>query len=294
MQNILIIVLIILLCLSVFYIIYQRYKISKQLKRLNEMLQCAINDNFSDKIFDETMLSAIETKFATYLLSANTSKQKLKSEKDNIKSLISDISHQTKTPLANIKLYSEILNEQELDEQGKVCVNALNAQTEKLQSLIQALVKISRLEAGIISLHPKTVNINGLISRAVQQYKYANIENKAYDLNALCDEKWTEEAVCNLIDNAVKYSKDGGKILITLSSYEMFCSINIKDSAKPIPESEQSKIFTRFYRSHDAYEKQGLGIGLFITRQIMNEQGGYVKVKATEDGNIFSLFLPKY
>ncbi len=294
MQNILIIVLVILLCLSVFCIIYQMYKISKQLKRLNEMLQCAINDNFSDKIFDETMLSAIETKFATYLLSANTSKQKLKSEKDNIKSLISDISHQTKTPLANIKLYSEILNEQELDEQGKICVNALNAQTEKLQSLIQALVKISRLEAGIISLHPKTVNINGLISRAVQQYKYANIENKAYDLNALCDEKWTEEAVCNLIDNAVKYSKDGGKILITVSSYEMFCSINIKDSAKPIPENEQSKIFTRFYRSHDAYEKQGLGIGLFITRQIMNEQGGYVKVKATEDGNIFSLFLPKY
>ena len=294
MQNILIIVLVILLCLSVFYIIYQRYKISKQLKRLNEMLQCAINDNFSDKIFDETMLSAIETKFATYLLSANTSKQKLKSEKDNIKSLISDISHQTKTPLANIKLYTEILNEQELDEQGKVCVNALNAQTEKLQSLIQALVKISRLEAGIISLHPKTANINGLISRAVQQYKYANIENKAYDLNALCDEKWTEEAVCNLIDNAVKYSKDGGKISVTLSSYEMFCSINIKDSAKPIPESEQSKIFTRFYRSHDAYEKQGLGIGLFITRQIMNEQGGYIKVKATEEGNIFSLFLPKY
>lgn len=293
MQNVLIIVLIILLCLSVFYIIYQRYKISKQLKRLNEMLQCAINDNFSDKIFDETMLSAIETKFATYLLSANTSKQKLKSEKDNIKSLISDISHQTKTPLANIKLYTEILNEQELDKQGKVCVNALNAQTEKLQSLIQALVKISRLEAGIICLHPKTVNINGLISRAVQQYKYANIENKAYDSNALCDEKWTEEAVCNLIDNAVKYSKDGGKILITLSSYEMFCSINIKDSAKPIPESEQSKIFTRFYRSHNVYEKQGLGIGLFITRQIMNEQGGYIKVKATENGNIFSLFLPK-
>lgn len=293
MQNVLIIVLVILLCLSVFYIIYQSYKISKQLKRLNEMLQCAINDNFSDKIFDETMLSAIETKFATYLLSANTSKQKLKSEKDNIKSLISDISHQTKTPLANIKLYTEILNEQELDEQGKVCVNALNAQTEKLQSLIQALVKISRLEAGIISLHPKMVNINGLISRAVQQYKYANIENKAYDLNALCDEKWTEEAVCNLIDNAVKYSKEGGKILITLSSYEMFCSINIKDSAKPIDESEQSKIFTRFYRSHDVYEKQGLGIGLFITRQIMNEQGGYIKVKATENGNIFSLFLPK-
>ena len=286
--------LVILLCLSVFYIAYQRYKISKQLKRLNEMLQCAINDNFSDKIFDETMLSAIEAKFATYLLSANTSKQKLKSEKDNIKSLISDISHQTKTPLANIKLYSEILNEQELDEQGKICVNALNAQTEKLQSLIQALVKISRLEAGIISLHPKTVNINGLISRAVQQYKYANIENKAYDLNSLCDEKWTEEAVCNLIDNAVKYSKDGGKISVTLSSYEMFCSINIKDSAKPIPESEQSKIFTRFYRSHDVYEKQGLGIGLFITRQIMNEQGGYIKVKATEEGNIFSLFFLIY
>ncbi len=294
MQDILIIILSILIIVCIFYIIYQHNNLKKQLKRINHMLECAINDNFSDKIFDETMISSIETKFANYLLSANTSKQKLKIEKDNIKSLISDISHQTKTPLANIKLYSEFLNEQELNEQGRICVNTLNAQTEKLQLLIQSLVKISRLETGIISLHPKTVNLNNLISRVIQQYNYENIENKAYDLNVMCDEKWTEEAVCNIIDNAIKYSPKGEKIIITLSSYEMFCSINIIDRGNPIPESEQSKIFTRFYRGSNNYEKDGLGIGLFITRQIMNGQGGYIKVISNKNGNTFSLFFPKY
>ena len=111
---------------------------------------------------------------------------------------------------------------------------------------------------------------------------------------AVFDPKWTEEALCNLLDNAVKYTPAGGAVTVEVKNYELFSAIRVRDTSPGIPEEEQAKIFGRFYRAPGAYQTEGVGIGLYLTRQIAEKQGGYVKVEsAPGKGSVFSLFLPR-
>ena len=111
---------------------------------------------------------------------------------------------------------------------------------------------------------------------------------------AVFDSKWTEEALCNLLDNAIKYTPEKGTVAINVKNYEMFSALCVSDTGPGIPEEEHAKIFSRFYRSPHAYQAQGVGIGLYLTRQIMDRQGGYVKLNsAPEQGSVFSLYLPR-
>lgn len=112
--------------------------------------------------------------------------------------------------------------------------------------------------------------------------------------NAVFDPKWTEEALCNLLDNAVKYTSSGGTVAIAVKHYEMFSAIRVTDTGPGISEGEQAKIFGRFYRSAGNYREEGVGIGLYLTRQIAEKQGGYVKVEsAPGKGSTFALFVPR-
>lgn len=112
--------------------------------------------------------------------------------------------------------------------------------------------------------------------------------------SALFDPKWTEEALCNLLDNAVKYTPAGGRVSVEIRPYEMFTAVCVQDTGPGIPEAEQAKIFGRFYRAPSAYQTEGVGIGLYLTRQIAAGQGGYIKVESSPGaGSIFSLYLPR-
>lgn len=180
-------------------------------------------------------------------------------------------------------------------------MQAISGQADKLQTLIEALVKTSRLETGILALHPTAGNVVPVIERAVGQYELL-AEQKgirltwtaAEPIGAVFDAKWTEEALCNLLDNAVKYTPEGGAVTVEAVRYELFCALRVTDTGPGIPEAEQAQIFGRFWRASGAYEEQGVGIGLYLTRQIMKNQGGYVRVKSTPgEGSAFSLFLPR-
>lgn len=272
----------------------------RMLHRINTMLYEAVRGSFSEKSFDESLLSAAEAKLADFLAASLVSAENMGREKDRIKTLIADISHQTKTPVANILLYTQLLAEQELSEEGRVCAAALEEQAEKLQLLILALVKTSRLEAGILALHPKENPVGPMLEEAAAAYA-RRAEEKNIILHAepsgetaVFDRKWTEEAVCNLVDNAVKYTPQGGRIVIRATPYELFCRIDVVDSGIGVAPEERAKIFGRFYRSEAAYETEGVGIGLYLVRQIASGQGGYVKVSgAPGGGSVFSLYLPK-
>ena len=112
--------------------------------------------------------------------------------------------------------------------------------------------------------------------------------------SACFDPKWTEEALCNLLDNAVKYTPVGGSVTVDVRPYEMFTAVCVRDTGPGIPETEQAAIFGRFYRGPDARQAEGLGIGLYLTRQIASGQGGYIRVKsAPGQGSTFSLYLPR-
>lgn len=187
----------------------ERRKTRRTLEKLNEMLTDAMRGDFTEDSFDETLLSALESKLAHYLAASTVSARNVSTEKEKLKTLIGDISHQTKTPIANILLYAQLLREQ---PGNTMCLDALDAQTKKLQSLIDALVKTSRLESGVIALRPEPGALQDVLSSAVSQLepkageKGISITFLPTDAEAVFDAKWTEEAVFNLLDNAVKYT----------------------------------------------------------------------------------------
>ena len=182
---------------------------------------------------------------------------------------------------------------------AKANVEALYKQSEKLRFLIDSLVKLSRLENGIISLSPQQAALQPLLASAVEQYaakasdKALSLRLQATDALAVFDFKWTAEALANIVDNALKYTEHG-TITISAVSYEMFARIDISDTGSGIPENEQAKIFARFYRSKSVHEQEGVGIGLYLARQILSGEGGYIKVtSALGKGSTFSVFLPR-
>lgn len=281
-------------------VIYSRWRTGRTIKRLDAMFTAAINGTFLETQFDESKLSALESRVRRYLTASALSARTLQEQKDQISTLISDISHQTKTPVANLRLYAQLLEEQPLMEQGRSCTQAISTQAEKLQTLIEALVKTSRLETGILSLHPQPGDLSPMVQRAAAQYapkaaeKQITLTVRNAGGSACFDSKWTEEALCNLLDNAVKYTPSGGKVSVDVKQYELFCAILVSDTGPGIPEAEQAKIFSRFYRAPHAYQEEGVGIGLYLTRQIAQKQGGYVKVESCAGkGGTFALYLPR-
>lgn len=280
-------------------ILIYRWKTKKTLERMNSMLDSAISGTFRETMFDESLLSAVETRLSQYISSSAVSAQSLREEKDKIKALLGDISHQTKTPLSNILLYAQLLAERELPEESRICVAALNTQAEKMSFLIDALVKTSRLETGVFQLEPKLSNVQTMLDAAVAQIS-PNAQKKGLavicgetDVKAFIDAKWTGEAIYNILDNAVKYTPERGKIEIKTTTYQLFCRIDIADTGMGIAEEEQEKVFQRFYRSQTVSDVQGVGIGLFLSRQIITAQGGYIKVSSCQgEGALFSVFLP--
>ena len=276
---------------------WYRQRTRRILESMNRMLDIAMRGDFTEDSFDESLLSALESKLAHYLAASTVSAKNVQAEKDKLKALIGDISHQTKTPIANILLYTQLLSEQ---PGNTACLDALEGQTRKLQSLIEALVKTSRLESGVIALHPVPGNLLPVLESAIAQLapkaaeKDISIAMEALDAEAVFDPKWTEEAVYNLLDNAVKYSPPGGSVTVSTSVYPMFSAIHIRDTGPGIPEEEQSRVFQRFYRGAEHNDEEGGGIGLYLVRQIAQGQGGYVKVSSQMgEGSTFSLYLPR-
>lgn len=278
-------------------VLWQRRRSRKILENLGKMLEAATEGNFTEDSFDESLLSALESSFANYLAASTVSARKVDAEKEKLKALIGDISHQTRTPIANILLYTQLLKEQPGNTD---CLEALEGQTKKLQSLIDALVKTSRLETGVIALHPEPGELGTVMTSAVSQLrpkaegKNITITLEKEKANAVFDPKWTEEALYNLLDNAVKYTPSGGSVSVSTTVYPMFSAVHVRDTGPGIAEEEQPKIFQRFYRGEAHREDEGVGIGLYLVRQIAEGQGGFVKVRSQPgQGSTFSLYLPR-
>ena len=288
---------VIIILLGVLAVVYIRT--SRLLIRLDDMIESAANGSFSECEYSEKRLSRLESKMYRYLTAGKTAQRQITSEKDNIKTLVSDISHQTKTPVANILLYCELLLEDDLSENSKNNLMALYSQTKKLRFLIESLIKLSRLETGIISLSPKKQEIQPLLDKIFIQYNQKADSKDLYlntvktDATAVFDEKWTLEALCNIVDNAIKYTVTGG-ISINVIVYEFFVRIDISDTGIGISDNKHEKVFSRFYRSEKVNTTEGVGIGLYLARKIITGENGYIKVSSLpEHGSTFSVFLSK-
>ena len=214
--------------------------------------------------------------------------------------MISDISHQVKTPIANLKMINSTLIDQEVPVQKqKEFLAAQTSQLDKLDFLMQAMIKTSRLETGVISLEKKEQPIYDTLAAALGGI-LLSAEKKRIDVQVDCperleachDRKWTSEALFNILDNAVKYTPEGGQIRVRVECWEMYLKIDIADTGIGIPEQHQGTIFKRFYREDAVHDVDGIGIGLYLAREIISLQGGYIRVASEAGkGSVFSVFL---
>ena len=275
----------------------------RTVRRLDRMLSTAIDGGFGEESFDESAPSALESRMARFLNGSARSLRGVQRQRESIQRLLSDISHQTKTPLANLRLYSSLLMEEELTPRQREQAQVILQQSEKLSFLIETLVKLSRLETDVLAVTPKLQPLAPLLERAASQAKAAagqkgialqlHLQQQA-EMKALYDLRWTAEALGNLLDNAVKYTPPGGCIQVSATQYELFCRIDVHDNGIGIAEEEQAQIFGRFYRGRQVREQEGLGIGLYLAREIAQKQGGYLKLSSRPgQGSTFSLYLPR-
>lgn len=268
--------------------------------QLKRMLDQAIHGQFQETQYDETQLSRLEAELGQFLSASVLSRERIERDRKALTETIGDISHQTKTPIANMLLYTQLLQEETLSPEARELAEQIGTQAEKLDHLIQALVKTSRLEAGVIVPMPSVSDVAGLLDELEQTYApAAQAKNltlhfpKDVSFTAQFDAKWTSEAVGNVLHNAIKYTPAGGSVTVSCQRYELFCRIDITDTGIGIPEEEQAKIFQRFYRGSQVRQEDGVGIGLYLSRQIIASQGGYMKVLSVPGrGSTFSVFLP--
>lgn len=273
-------------------------------KLLNQMLDEAISGTFEEQKFDESELSKLQTKLYQYLNQQTVAAEKVGEEKARIEELVTDISHQVKTPMTNIMIYSELLEESARGNQQEY-VSQIYNQSKKLNELMQALVKMSRLETGIFAFEQKQNPLAKVAEEAVRGMNSSaqgkNIvikkmwdDSKAQSIMACLDKKWAVEAVSNIIDNAIKYSLENSSIEVEVVEHEMFAGIKITDHGIGISEDESPRVFSRFYRSSRVHEEKGIGVGLFLARQIVEDQGGYIRLKSElGKGSCFEIYFPK-
>lgn len=303
---------IIVMVIATAVVLQQRKHMRQLMEQMDHMLDVAMKGEFRETCFDESMLSSMETRLAHYLTASEVSAEHVKEEKEKIKELLGDISHQTKTPIANLMLYSQLLEEQIQRHKDQISVEeyqtmtasteAIQKQSQRLKFLIESLVKTSRLENGVLAFRPEEHQVEELLHNAVEQVRpkaearglTVEIEQKDEPTGTMIfDLKWTVEALYNLLDNAVKYACEGTGIQVKAYSYSMFYQIDVINKGIPISDSEQEKVFQRFYRGAAVSELEGVGIGLYLTRQIVSSQGGYLKVSTGKEGvTIFSMYLP--
>ncbi len=272
----------------------------KTLRRLDEMLEQAINGEFEEERYDETELSRLEAKWKQYLTTSKMSMEQLNKNREGMQALVSDISHQTRTPLSNILLYSQLLCEQTDNQEEKHLAEQIVRQAEKLEFLIQALVKMSRLESNVLVLKPQRQPIEPLLLEAMEEILpkaekkkiHVKLQGNPSHMQAVYDKKWTAEALGNILDNAVKYSPLESTVEVTVEKFEFYVCISVRDEGIGISEEERAQIFSRFYRSAEVQQEDGIGIGLYLAREIVQKEKGYMKVLSNKGkGSTFKMYL---
>lgn len=301
---------------------YYRKRMQAATQMLLERLDRAIGGEMQEEIFDESVDAAVTERLNRLLELTNMHQEQAETERDTIKSIISNITHQIRTPVTNIMLYTGLLQEivAASGQDGGVTENIshlllkLQKQADKLDFFMKELVKSTYTEQEMISLHPEMTDVQEIVAAACQTVELSAMkkgiviavqsagdvqqhgkEETADGILCYADRKWTVEALANVLDNAVKYSPSGSRIDVRLRTGESFLCVEIEDRGCGIREEEQGRIFERFYRAKEVSTEPGFGIGLYLVREVLSRQGGYARVKsAPGEGTTMYLYLSRY
>ncbi|WP_415968004.1 sensor histidine kinase [Emergencia timonensis] len=270
------------------------------IKQLDELLAGRLE---ADALkYQDTLSDKVHHRMVKLHKIITSSQARMTEERTQLQELVSDISHQVKTPIANLKMINSTLLDNEMPcEQQREFLKTADGQLDKLDFLMQSMIKTSRLETGVIALKKTIQPLYDTLASALGGILFS-AENKRIRVTVDCpeslavshDRKWTGEALFNILDNAVKYSEEGGCITVKVLDQEMYVKIEISDTGKGIAECHQADIWKRFYREEDVHDVDGIGIGLYVARKIITLQSGYIVVSSQPgEGAAFSVYLPK-
>lgn len=253
-----------------------------------------------ERPFEDSVTAKVQGKLFQYYEIMNEGKVQSQRDKQTIQELVSDISHQVKTPIANLRMFADILRQHRLTEEKRTeFLETMASQINKLDFLMQSLIKMSRLETGTFVLHMEEAPLDKTIALAINAV-WAKADTKDIQLSVECDPavtvkhdpKWTAEALGNLLDNGIKYTPEGGSISVSVRPWQFYTRIDISDTGIGIPKEHYNDVFQRFYRVQEAAFEEGVGLGLYLANGIITRQKGYISVKSKYgEGTTFSVYL---
>lgn len=288
---------------GILFLLYFRRKLARFTAGLCEQIErMASGGEIEPLQYREDLFSKLSHRLLRLYEILQETRGRAEQDREELQSLLSDISHQTKTPVSNLKMINETLRTRLLSpEKREELLQAVDSQLDKLDFLLRTMLKTSRLEAGMIVLEKREAPVLDTVVRAINGVLTA-VERKNLALSIDCPEelqllhdvRWTSEALFNLLDNAAKYTPDGGAIKLSVQAWERYVKIEVSDTGPGIPEREQAQIFARFYRSPQVHDTEGAGLGLYLAREIVARQGGYLCVHSEVGaGSTFAMFLPR-
>ena len=295
------------LCAAIFAVVglwawYQRRQVSLFADDLCETLDALLSGRQPENYqpYEDSLTAKVQGKLMQYFDIMSEGKRQSQQDKQVIQSLVSDISHQVKTPIATIKMFTNILQQHQLPpEKQAEFLRTMEGQIDKLDFLMQSLIKMSRLETGTFVLHPQEGRLADTIALAMSAV-WAKAEAKEISLSADCDgsicvqhdPKWTAEALGNILDNAIKYTPSGGSVTVSVRPWQFYTRVDIADTGIGIAEEHYNDIFQRFYRDPQVASQEGVGLGLYLANGIITRQKGYISVKSkVGKGTTFSVYL---
>ncbi len=277
------------------------YIITSPLDEVTSVAKSISKGDFSKKLSEKGY-----NEFSQMAEAMNYMSTELENLEENRKKFVSDVSHELKTPLATIKLICDSLvsTENPDPEMTREFLNDLSDEVDRLSRIVERLLALTRMDSG--NTEPQlapvdfVVMMNAIVKKLTPTAEaknvnlYTEFEDTIYEpLNLDYDKIW--ESIYNIVDNAIKYSKEGGFVKVGMAIEEGYVAIHVQDNGEGIPENEQDKIFDRFYRIDDsrARDTGGTGLGLAIAKEAVLLHGGEIGVKSTEGmGSDFYIRLP--
>ena len=270
------------------FIFYTKKRYDK-INDLNDYLVRVLSEKDDDEILDqeEGELSILKTNIYKTTSTLKYQKELLSDDKKNLAAAIADISHQLKTPLTSMMVMNDLLVDEQDENKRTEFLKTQSSQLDRMNWLIQTLLKLSKLDAGTIVLKREDISIKEIVDEAVKPFEIQfdlrniNFRSDVSDLLIKCDKNWTIEAIQNIIKNCIEHMDDGGELSISSVDTNIYTQLTIKDSGCGIAEEDIPHIFERFYKGRNA-GKDSVGIGLALSKSIIEGEQGEISVESTE------------
>lgn len=296
-----IILLFIYLIICLVYVIIIINNDKRKEKEINEVIKIIEeinNKNYSFKMKDinEEDLSLLKNEIYKTTIMLNEISEISKKDKKELEESLEDISHQLKTPLTSILIMIDtLLDDDDMDQNTREdFLRNMKREVMNINFLVKSILKLSRLDTNTVKFISKKESVKEIINEAIlnvsllSDLKNVKIETNLSDSFIICDYKWQIEALTNILKNSIEHSYENNKVLIESSENNAYVKIIIKDFGTGIAKEDINHIFERFYKGKDS-DYDSIGIGLALSKSIIEKQNGKISVESSDDGTTFTI-----